>query len=302
MRERKINNLSWISIIKPNRDDVEEIREHFPQVHHLIIENLVSPTLRPHVENYDGHIYMVLHFPQFIKHEHRVVANEIDFILMPQTLITVQYETIDVLENFWHECGSGEVAHEYGKTPIHLLYYLLRQFFGASLQELDAIQNEIDLIEDKIFSGDEKEILQNISILKRNILDFRRAVKPEHLTLESLRMRGEDLYGLDVRPYLSDIISEYLRVWNLLENHKETIDALYETNSALLNARTNSSVLAFTVLAFTTFVPMTIAAIFGMNLHGTPFAENPNAFWHAFLIICVFTALIFLILKEKKLL
>ena len=303
MQERTLSKISWISVTKPNREDIEELRTRFPQIHPLIIEDLTEPTIRPRVESFDDYLYMVLHFPQFIKHEHRTISYEIDFILTPNTLITVQYEDVETLEQFWHECEqmNPDTLEEYGKTPIHLLYYLLRRFFDHSFHELDQIQQEIDMIEDRIFSGNEKAMLQDISILKRNILDFRRAVKPEHLTLQSLQLRAEEKYDNSVQPYLSDIMGEYLRVWNLLENHKETIDALYETATAALNTKTNDTVRAFTILAFLTFIPMTIAGIFGMNAEATPFIHGPNAFRDILLIMAGLTLGIYGILKSQKL-
>jgi len=303
MREQKLNNVRWISLVNPSPEDIKVLGEHFPQIHPLVLEELTTPTIRPRVENYDHHLYMVLHFPKFVPGQEKSVAYELDFILMQDVFITVQYEgSIQVLEDFWHKCESQVAVNErYGRSPIHTLYYLLRQFFGTSLRELDQIQEEIDLIEEKVFGNREKEVLEEISYLKRDILDFRRALKPQHLTLESLVSQGVQLYGEKVKPFLLDLMGEYLKVWNLLETHKETLDALYDTNRQLLAARTNEIMRVFTILAFISFIPTAIANLYGMNISHIPFAERPDAFWAVLSLMVTTTGVVYAALKWKKL-
>lgn len=302
MRELKIGSIKWISLLKPDTEEIKELGKEFPQIHPLVLEELLTPTIRPRVENYDHHLYMVLHFPKFIPGFEKSIANEIDFILMQDTVITIQYDDIPILEDFWHECEEQKVAAErYGKTPVHLLYYLLRQFFATAMRELDQIQEEIDALEEKVFTGQAKEILEDITFLKRDILDFRRALKPQHLTLESLIHQGGALYGERVRPFLSDLVGEYLKAWNLLETHKETLDALYDTNRQLIAAKTNEVMRVFATLAFITFIPTAVANIYGMNIENLPFVNQANSFWIVLSFMGIATLLVYLALKWKKL-
>lgn len=302
MRELRVKDVIWISVVQPMEDDIRMLGERFSQIHPLVLEELRTPTIRPRVENYDHHLFMVLHFPKFTPGVEKSTSSEIDFILLPDTLITVHYDPIAILEDFWHASESKKIASErYGKTPVHLLYYLLRQFFVTSLRELDQIQEEIDALEEKVFTGQAKEILEDITFLKRDILDFRRALKPQHLTLESLVHQGVSLYGEKVKPFLSDLVGEYLKAWNLLETHKETLDAIYDTNRQLIAAKTNEVMRVFATLAFITFIPTMVANIYGMNIENLPFMDQANSFWIVLGFMGIATLLVFLALKWKKL-
>jgi len=302
MRELKIKEISWISLVRPTADDIKELRERFPEIHPLILEELLTPTIRPKVENYDHYLFMVLHFINFIPGAEKSISYEFDFILMPKVIITTQYEDVPVLEEFWHECESrGKIQEHYGKTPVHLLYYLLRQFFSASLRELDQIQEAIDALEEKVFTNPVKDTLEEIANLKRDILDFRRTFRPQQLTLDSLIPQGVQLYGENTRPFLMDIVGEYLKVWNLLETHKEALDALYDTSRQLLATRTNEIMRVFTILAFISFIPTAVANIYGMNIAHIPLAERPGAFWMVLLIMILLTGVVYAALKWKKL-
>lgn len=265
MREITINSTTWISVARPNEEEIAELKKRFPDVHPLIFEELLTSTIRPRVENYGSHLFLVLHFPSFLRDHSKTISREIDFILTEDTLLTAHYDPIGELDDFWHDCQYGKIPKEHAKTPVHLLYDLLRQFYVVSLQELDQLQERIEAMEKHIFSSRENSLLKEIALLKQNVLDFRRAVKPQHLTLESLVEQGTELYGPKVRPFLTDLVGEYLKVWNLLENHKDTLDALYETNTSLLVAKTNQIMVIFTVIAAMTFIPSAVETVGRMS-------------------------------------
>src|SRR3989338_8546865 len=130
---------------------------------------------------------------------------------------------------------------------------------------------------------------------------FPGAVKPQRMTLESLLEEGPELYGEESHPFLKALLSEYNRVANLLENHKEALDALYDTTSSQLATKTNEIMRVFTILAFITFIPTVVANIYGMNVVNIPFAEHPIAFWIVIGFMIIATVAIYLALKWRKL-
>ena len=302
IKELQIKNTSWILITRPTREDIDTLRSQFPDIHPLVLEDLRTPTIRPFTENYERELYLVMHFPILVSDKNKVNTREIDFILRKKAMITVQYENIPELEEIWTECGgNGDSAEKYGRSPAHLLYYILKRIFSRVLIELDQIQAEIDKAEEEVFAGREKEILTDITILKRDVLDFSRAVKPQRMTLESLLEEGPELYGAESHPFLKALLSEYNRVANLLENHKEALDALYDTTSSQIARKTNEIMRVFTILAFITFIPTVVANIYGMNVVNIPFAEHPIAFWIVIGFMIIATVAIYLALKWRKL-
>lgn len=302
MQELKVKNVTWISLVSPTDLDIRKLSKRVPEINQLVLEDLLTPTRRSRVENYDRHLYMILHIPHFQKSTNKVVTQELDFILVGNTLITVEYDNIPLITNLWRICMvEGAIKDRYGKTPIHLFYYIMRQLYASAMLELEALQGEIDVVEEEIFAGHEKEVLRDISLLKRNILDFRRTLKPQHMTLDALLTLGANLSGEKIVPLLTSLLSEYLKVWNLLENEKETLDSLYETNNSLLAAKINETMRAFTVLAFITFIPNVITSIYSMNFKDIPFVGWPHAFYGLLVIMAVLSWMMYKILKWKKL-
>lgn len=295
-----IKNIKWIRLINPSSEDIKELGMQFPDIHPTVLEELYTPTIRPRVENFEQYLYLVLHFPSLVEGEKKTISQEVDFILLPDTLITVSYKDLEAIERFWHSCENPAMLQDrFAKSPAHLLYHLLQYFFHSMFKELDEIQRDIDIIEEKVFSGHQKEAVGDIALLKRIALDFRRAIKPQQLTLESLVHNGTALYGENVKPFLVDLTGDYLRVWNLLENHTETLDALYDTNNSLLATKINETMRVLTILAFVGLIPATLANIFSLNAP-TPFANDPMGFWIIVGIISAITISIFSLLKWRK--
>ena len=302
IRELLVKQTSWVSITNPGKNDLDTLRSQFSDIHPLIINDLRTPTIRPLAEVYDQEFYMVMHFPTFLSQKNKVHVREIDFILRRETLISVQYGAIPELEEVWNECAQNkEEITQYSQTSAHLLYYLMRRFFSKMLLELDQIQAAIDKSEEEVFNGREKEIFTDITLLKRDLLDYSRALKPQRIILETLIEKGSELYGATALPFLSAILSEYTRVASLLENHKEALDALYDTTSSQLATKTNEIMRVFTILAFITFIPTIVANIYGMNIDRMPFISDQNAFWTVIGIMTILTLSVYLVLKWRKL-
>lgn len=292
---------TWHNIYRPTKENVNWLREHF-HFHELTLAELLRPTVRPKVQKYDHYLYLVLHFPIFDEKERKTYPREIDFLITKKDLITVYYESIPPLEQFFKKCALDKSCKELyaSKSTIHLLYYLIRELYEFSLRELDHVQERIATIEDKIFSGKEREVVEEISIVGRDIIDFRRSLKPQEITLASLQAQGAALFGNDILPFLEDLDGEYQKLWSLLENHNETLEALYETNTTLLNIKQNDVIKTLTIMAFITFPLTVLATLFVSSTGGNPFAGHPNEFWLISGLLLTVTIAILGIFKIKK--
>lgn len=291
----------WHNIYRPTKENINWLREHF-NFHELTLAELAKPTIRPKVQKYDSYLYLVLHFPIFDEQERKTYPREIDFIVTKKALITISYESVPPLEQFFRRCALDKSCKEIyaSKSTMHLLYYLIRDLYEFSLRELDHIQERISLIEDEIFSGREREVVEEISIVGRDIIDFRRSLRPQEITLKSLTAQSEALFGSEVLPFLKDLAGEYQKLWGLLENHKETLDALYETNTTLLNIKQNDTIRILTVMASATLPLSILTTLLVSNTHGNPLTGASYDFWIISGALLATAVIILGIFKIKK--
>ena len=270
-------------------------------IHPLVAEELLRPTYRPKVENYETFLYLVLHVPLFNSRE-MGDAKEIDFVVGRDFLITTHYKKLPFLEKFLAECADNENSrkHYLSVSSAHLLYHLLVALFETTLHELDVIDHKITKLENIIFKEPNRDALKDIASLRREVLDFHRIMQPEEAVFSSLETEGRTFFGKDLAPYFRRVNGEFTRVWNFLQNHKETVEALQDTNASLISTRTNEITKNLTILAFITFPLTLIASIFGMNTREIPIIGQPHDFWIVVGIMLLGVIIMFEFFKHKK--
>lgn len=303
MQKIKIQNLTWIDIVDPDKKDIEYLKQNF-NFHPLVINELLTPTLRPKVEHYDHYLYMVLHFPIYHPKEKTSKSMEVDFLITPNILITVRYNKIQPLTEFWKKCEAGENKPFVENSSASLLYSMLQELNNFSFRQIDHITQKIDSLEKEIFnnkkSKKEEKLVEDISIIRRDVLDFRRSLKPQHSILESLKLKGVEFFGKSTEPYFADIIGDGMRVWNLLENHKETIESLQEANDSLISNRTTRVIRVLTVFS-AIFLPLTlIASILNMRTRYLTFIGTIYDLWIVLGIMLAVAVFMLIIFKVKK--
>ncbi len=296
----KHNNISWVNIESPTSKEVMEIADEF-HIHPLVAEELTSPTVRSKVDIYQDCLYLILHFPIYDPVSQTSVSQEVDFVIGKNFLVTSEYLCFEPLKEFINDAQKQEdLKNKYfGEHPGFLVFHILKELYEFSLRQSDHIHVKISRIEEHIFKGEEKEMVKKISLIKRDILDFRRAIYPHDTVLKSFEEHGKEFFGKNFVPYLSAINGELAKVRNITESNKETIEALQETNESLLSNRTNEIMKNLTIMAFITFPLALFSNIFSMNTLFTPIVGHKFDFW--IIVGIMVTAVIsMLVLFEKK--
>jgi len=235
--------VTWVDIQNPNPHDIEYLKEKF-DFHPLVLGELMPPGHRPKVEHHDDYLFMVLYYPLYSQDKKETRSRELDIIVTKNAVITSHYRFIQPLKSLFDSCNMyEESAKQYmGESSGHLLYYILSFFWKNCLAELEEIDNQLMDIERGMFSGKEKEMVSEISLVKTDIINFWRIIEPQSEILNSLMAEGTKFFGENLVPYLSDILGTYGIAWNEIKTYKETILALEDTNQSLLSTKTNETI------------------------------------------------------------
>jgi magnesium transporter len=292
--------LVWVDLESPNQEELSQIINEFG-IHPLVSEELISPSLKPKVDLYKNFIYLILHFPTLGRAEKANASTEIDFIIGKNFLITTRYGQVDALHNF---SKSFEVNSILDKTDMgdhagFLFLYMVRAIYQSLIHQLDSIHESIKDIENKIFSGHEREMVMEISKMSRNLLDFKTATDMHKDVLESFEIAGKKFFGSDFDYYLRVILEEYYKTENAIRSNSELVSELRNTNDSLLNARQNEIMKTITIIIFL-FLPFSvITGFFQMNTANTPFVGQIYD-WFIIVGIEMSLAVILYILARSK--
>ena len=280
------SGLRWLHIERPRPADRAWLEEHF-EFHHLDYEDVYSRNQRPKVDEYDDYLFVVLHFPRFDKAVGRLNAAELDMFVGPDFVITLPNEPIQPLEYLFERCRTREDIREslFSKGPGYLLYKIVDDCVDASFPMLRKMGNKLERLEDDIFEGRSGEIVRDISNVKQEIINFRKIVRPQRTALRDLE-RTKRYVPEDLEIYFDDINDASERIWDMLENFKEVVEALESTNEAVISHRLNETFRVLTAISVIVLPLTLIASVFGMNTH-VPGEQSLLGFWAVVVVMVV---------------
>jgi len=293
--------LIWIDLESPTSEEVRGLMEEF-SIDPLVAEELLSPTLRPRVDMFQDHIYLILHFPA-LKHTHQSSTDqEVDFIIGKNFIITTRYDTIDPIHKFSKvfEVNSILDRSDMGEHAGFIFFYMIKKLYKAVSHELNFISDSIKDIEDSIFQGREKEMVFEISNVSKSLLSFRQTLRAHKEILSSFETVASAFFGKSFEYHSKAMSGEYFKIYNDIISLLDTSSELRETNNSLVSTRQNEIMKVLTIMAFVTFPLSLIASIFGMNTKTLPIVGMPNDFWIITGIMAIATFFFFVFFKYKK--
>ena len=271
--------LTWVHLDTPTAEEVSELADRF-HFHELDIEDVLSKRQRPKIDEYREYLFVVLHFPFYDKTVQRLNAAELDVFLGPDFLITLPNVELLPVTYLFRRCESDEEMRNdlFAKGSGYLLYHVLDDLFDYCFPILDKIGHKLDAIEDEMFEGRADEVVRDISNAKQEIISYRKIIKPERPTLRVLERYTQRFLPQDLELYFDDIVDASERIWDLLDNYKEVVEALESTNESVITHRQNDVLRLLTVISTTMLPLFVITGIFGMNVL-FPGEGTSEAFW-----------------------
>jgi magnesium transporter len=274
-----VDGLRWVNIERPGPLDRAWLEEHF-EFHPLDLEDVTSRNQRPKIDEYPDYLFIVLHFPVFDKAVGRLNAAELDVFIGPDFVITLPNSPIAPLEYLFERCRSSEEVRDslLSKGSGFLLYKIVDDCFDYCFPMLRKMGNKLEAIEGEIFEGRSEEVVRDLSNVKQEIINFRKVIRPQRSVLRDLERTNQRYLADDLEVYFDDIVDASERIWDMLENFKEVVEALESTNESVLSHRVNDVLRVLTAFSVV-ILPLTlIASLWGMNVR-VPGQGSLTAFW-----------------------
>jgi len=281
LHELTAGGLTWVHLEHPSAASVADLQNRFGW-HALDVEDVLSKRQRPKVDEYpdERYFFAVLHFPVYDKAVQRLNAAELDVFLGADYLVTLPNVELLPVTRLFRRCEEDEGLRTqlFAKGSGRLLYEVLDDLFDYCFPILDKIGHKLDSIEDDMFEGRSREVVRDISNVKQEIISYRKIIKPERATLRVLERRVEQFLPEELDLYFDDIVDAAERIWDLLDNYKEVVEALEDTNESVISHQQND-VLRLLTLISVTMLPLTLlTGVFGMNVL-FPGEGSREAFW-----------------------
>jgi len=273
--EKKLNiqsitegKLTWVYIEKPSAAEVEFLKQHF-KFHPLNLDDIISRIQRPKIDEYDDHLFIVLHFPVFDKQNQITRPSEVDVFIGESYVVTVHCSAdLKPLAKFFAECQlSEEKRRTYlGRSSGFLLYHILDRLVNYCFPILGKITESIDNVEDVIFTKAVPETVRRISLIRQDLISFRRVIHPQIAVIEMLERAEYPFFKEDQEAYFGDIADHIRKIWDGLEDGKEAVDGLADTSNWLTSHRIQEVMRILTIIMAIITPATLVASIYGMNV------------------------------------
>jgi len=279
LKSIKGENFVWINIDNPTPSKLNSLLElyHF---HHLDVEDCISKVQLPKIDEYKDYLFIVLHFPRYLKEKRFSIPSQVGIFLGRDFLITVHSGELKPINRIFQRCREDDDAHaEYmGASSTFLLYEVIHALIENIMLMLRRVISEIEDIEDKVF--DEKvDAVREVTELRHNIANIRRMVSSLRVVIHDLEKRVQKFSNGDMGVYFGDLADYIDKAWAILEECKETVEIYKDTDFIISSDRTNK-ILAILTILFTFSIPVTvIGTLYGMNVHIPGGTDDPWTFW-----------------------
>lgn len=255
----------WLGLRDPSDAELDLAQRDF-DLNPLAVEDAKETHQRPKLEGYDGSVFIVLRPARYVDESESVEFGEIHLFLAPHYAIAVRHGEASALQPARRLLErSNLLRHGVGAVAWAVLDKVVDDYAPV----VDGIDNDIQEVEEDIFARRD-DSTQRIYFLKREVIQFHRAVAPLLPALEALERGAYPEMDRELRGYFRDVADHVRRVEEQITSHRELLTSILEANLALLSVRQNAVVRSISAWAAIIAVPTFLASIWGMNFTHMP--------------------------------
>jgi magnesium transporter len=308
LRERA-DGMAWIGLYRPTPEEIGSLATEF-ELHPLAVEDAIHAHQRPKIERYDETLFVVLRPARYLDETEEVEFGEIHVFVGPRFVLTVRHSEAPEFSSVRRRLESRPDLLCHG--PEAVLYAVLDKVVDGYYPVAAGLHNDIDEIEDELFSGD-PAVSRRIYELSREVSDFQRATRPLSAVIQTLIAgevgEPEDEYTR----YLRDVDDHLTQIIERVDEFRLALRDMLTVNATLVAQQQNEEmrrlgeasnvqneeVKKISAWAAILFAPTLIGTVYGMNFENIPELDNEYGYPMALLLMAVTCVSLYLVFKRR---
>jgi len=271
------HNVRWVDVIDPTPEAMEALRAEFA-LNNSDVRDCLTQGQRHKLTQQDSYVFMVLHFPTYNRNTRQILPSEIDVFVGKNFLLTVHDGQLTGATELFQAFQRGNQDG----SSIAMAEELLDRLLNGIFPMLDHVSKDIRTVDQGIFHGQERKMVHEILLMRRNMTEFRKIMQSHKRTIQSLTGALQNKGWLTdpaARSRLDELTETTKDIWITLENYAETIQALQSTNESLISFRLNDIMKHYTSMSVVIFVMTLVTAILASGATGNPLHSRTNGFF-----------------------
>jgi magnesium transporter len=263
----------WIGLHEPDEHQMQAVADVFC-LHELAVEDAVHAHQRPKLERYDKTLFLVLKTVKYVEHESMINAREIVetgeimVFVGPDFVVTVRHGEHGGLAGVRKQLDASPATLKLG--PYAIMHAIADHVVDSYLDVTDLIETDIDAMEEDIFSPRTHTNIECIYLLKREVVELRRAVAPLTLALQRMGTDHNDLISVEVRRYMRDVLDHNIQSSDRIASYDDMLSSLVQAALGKVAMQQNVDMRKISAWVAIAAVPTALAGIYGMNFDHMP--------------------------------
>lgn len=295
----------WVDLDRPDDNELAILDDVFG-FHPLAIEDTIQYNQRPKIENYNhtgdtcdsGYYYLVIHGPDVATFKENLRTKELDLFLSERYLVTIHEEPMSSVTDARAKV-SANPARILDSGVDMLLHYILDHVVDRYVPIFDWMQEQLDELEEEAIENPRQDLLHEVSVKKRELLNLRRVIGPQREVIAQLSRGDVPFIREQARVYLRDVQDHLIRAVETIEIYRDLVMSIRDIYLSSVSNRTNQIMKTLTVISVIALPMTVITSFFGMNFDDIPGLHSVYAFWGVVAAMLAIVASLLLTFQRK---
>jgi magnesium transporter len=292
---KESKNVSWINVDGIRKADVEAISKHFG-FHHLIVEDIMSVSQRPKMDEIENVLFCILNMLYFNEQTGAVETEQISIVLGADFIVSFQEDANrDVFNSIREKLRINHTKLRLSGAD-YLCYAMLDMIVDHYYSVMEKLGDRIEILEERIIRSSNTRSLAEINSLRKELIVLKRNVSPVRDLINGFIRSDSDLLEEKTTKYFKDILDHITQANELAESYRDMMMNLQDLYLSHVNLKSNAVMKVMAVVTCLLAPATVIGGIFGMNFDKIPYLHHQYGFFIAvglMLVIPVWMVLIF---------
>jgi len=279
------NTVSWMDIQGLGSETVlKQVGEIF-NLHPLLLEDVVNVPQRPKLEDYNNQLLVISHMVRLKEDESGFDTEQVSFVLGKRYLLSFQEEELQDCFEIVRDRIRTSQGRVRKSGADYLTYLLLDTIIDGYFPVVEHYEDRIEALEDMIISNPDRDTMQEIYDVRRELLALRRLIWPMRNVLNLLMRDHHGIVSDEVQIYFRDSYDHVIQILEIIEAYRELAASLMDVYMSTMGNKLNEIMKFLTVIS-TIFIPLTfIVGVYGMNFENMPELKGEWSYFMVWLVM-----------------
>ena len=300
VRSREVepgSGFTWVGLLDPSNDEIQKYQQQY-SLHPLAVEDAEIGRQRPKLDVYPLHSFLILKTVMFDTDTSRIIVGDIAVFINEKAVVIVRHGDAIPMRSIRADLEKNPDRLKEGSTAV--LHEVLDRLVDQYVDVAWNLQEDVESLEDIVFDDEIPAPSARLYTVKRELLEFRRAVYPLIEPLD--RLATSEVPHIDAQfvPQFADVRDHLMKVIDDVNTMSDLMDAALHANLALIQLQQNVDMRKISAWVGIGAVPTMVAGIYGMNFENLPELQWKYGYYVVLCALAAVSAGLFRVFRRNK--